>query len=401
MKLTAKTTPAVKLPHGKTDHIEWDGDLAGFGLRLRASGDRVLRTYVAQYRAHGHTRRVRIGAFEKLSTDEARKAAKKVLAQVEIGGDPQAERRARRAQESHTLKSIVAMFLEAKKPIVRPNTFRELTRYLCGPYFRPLHATPIDHVSRRDVAIRVAKIVEQSGSPTARRARAALSAMYVWALGHGLCETNPVVGTIAPEDSKSRDRVLSSTEIAAIWRACGDDAHGRIVKLLLLTGCRRTEICGLRWSEIDESGVLRLPPERTKNGRAHALPLPALALDIIASIPRVVGRDHLFGERSDLGFTQWGAKRDLDAKLGNTAKSWTLHDLRRTAATGMADIGVQPHIIEAVLNHISGHKVGVAGIYNRSSYEREVKAALALWADHVRSIVEGGERKVVPMQRVL
>ena len=101
------------------------------------------------------------------------------------------------------------------------------------------------------------------------------------------------------------------------------------------------------------------------------------------------------GERSDLGFTQWGAKRDLDARLGESVKPWTLHDLRRTAATGMADIGVQPHIIGAALNHISGHKVGVAGIYNRSSYEREVRAALALWSDHVRTIVEGGEHKVV------
>ena len=109
----------------------------------------------------------------------------------------------------------------------------------------------------------------------------------------------------------------------------------------------------------------------------------------------MVGRDQLFGERSDLGFTQWGAKRDLDARLGGQVAEWKLHDLRRTCATGMADIGVQPHIIEAVLNHVSGHKVGVAGIYNRSSYEREVRAALALWADYVRAIAEGGERKVL------
>ena len=109
----------------------------------------------------------------------------------------------------------------------------------------------------------------------------------------------------------------------------------------------------------------------------------------------MVGRDQLFGERSDLGFTQWGAKRDLDARLSESVKPWTLHDLRRTAATGMADIGVQPHIIEAMLNHVSGHKVGVAGIYNRSSYEREVRNALALWSDHIRAIVEDGGRKVL------
>jgi len=101
------------------------------------------------------------------------------------------------------------------------------------------------------------------------------------------------------------------------------------------------------------------------------------------------------GERSDLGFTQWGAKRDLDARLGESVKPWTLHDLRRTAATGMADIGVQPHIIGAALNHISGHKVGMAGIYNRSSYEREVRNALALWSDHIRTIVGDGGRTVL------
>src|SRR5262249_11694482 len=140
---------------------------------------------------------------------------------------------------------------------------------------------------------------------------------------------------------------------------------------------------------------------RAKNGRAHTLPLPSMALEIIRSVPARVGRDHLFGERSDRGFTEWALKKhDLDAKLGESVRPWKLHDLRRTAATGMADIGVQPHIIEAVLNHISGHKVGVAGIYNRSSYEREVKAALALWNDHVRSITaEGGGRKILPLQR--
>jgi len=402
MKLTAKTIASAKLPAGKLDHIEWDDDLPGFGLRLRAGGaDRISKSWVAQYRAHGRTRRMKIGTLEKLAPDEARKAARKVLAKVEIGGDPQAEKAAQRQQAGFTLATVAKDYLAAKAKVVRPNTFRLLNHYLTGPHFKPLHAMPVDQITRRDIAARLTKIIAENGSPTARRARAALSAMYVWALGHGLCEVNPVVGTIAPEDSKPRERVLTNSEITAIWRAGGDDAHGRIVKLLLLTGCRRMEICGLRWSEIDsESGVLHLPPERTKNGRAHTLPLPALALDIIASVPRMVGRDHLFGERSDLGFTQWGAKRDLDAKLGDAVKPWTLHDLRRTAATGMADIGVQPHIIEAVLNHISGHKVGVAGIYNRSSYEREVKAALALWSDHVRALVEGGERKIVPMQRV-
>jgi integrase len=394
MKFTAKTTAALALPAGKSDHIAWDDDLPGFGLRVRISSDRIVKTWTVQYRVHGRSRRMKIGTVEKVSLDQAREAARKILAKIELGGDPQADKIIRRQREVHTLKAIVTLYLEAKQPVVRFNTFRELRRFLTGSHFKPLHATPIEAITRRDVAARLTKITAENGSISARRARATLSAMYVWALGHGLCEINPVVGTIAPENAAPRERVLTDSEIVALWRACGDDAFGKIVKLLLLTGCRRMEICGLRWSEIDME-FLRLPPERTKNKRPHVLPLPQMALDIIATVPRMVGRDHLFGERSDLGFTQWGAKRELDERLGDKVKPWTLHDLRRTAATRMADIGVQPHIIEAALNHVSGHKVGVAGIYNRSNYEREVRAALALWAEHVRALVEGGEKKIV------
>jgi integrase len=122
-------------------------------------------------------------------------------------------------------------------------------------------------------------------------------------------------------------------------------------------------------------------------------------LDIIESTPHCVDRDHLFGARSSHGFSDWGhAKADLDRRLGAAVGAWRIHDLRRTAATRMADLGVAPHIIEAVLNHHSGHRAGVAGIYNRSSYDREVRSALAMWADHVRTPIDGGERKIVPIR---
>jgi hypothetical protein len=107
-------------------------------------------------------------------------------------------------------------------------------------------------------------------------------------------------------------------------------------------------------------------------------------------------RDQLFGTRAAKGFSTWGkSKTSLDQRCG--IANWALHDLRRSVATGMADIGIQPHIIEAILNHVSGHKAGVAGVYNKSRYEREARAALAQWEDHVRALVEGGERKVIPM----
>jgi integrase len=191
--------------------------------------------------------------------------------------------------------------------------------------------------------------------------------------------------------------VLDDSELAAIWRAAGDDAYGKVIKLLILTGCRRQEIGGMRWSELDlEKGSWTLPPERTKNGRAHILRLMPLALKIIQSAPERVARDHLFGSRSSSGLSDWGhAKADLDQRLGATVKPWRLHDLRRTYATRLCDLGVAPHVVEQLLNHASGHKGGVAGIYNRSNYANEVRAALALWADHIATITGNGERKVL------
>jgi integrase len=148
----------------------------------------------------------------------------------------------------------------------------------------------------------------------------------------------------------------------------------------------------MTWSELDhERGTWTILGERTKNHRAHTLALPAAAWSILDTVPR--RGEHLFGRR---GFTNWGVtKVALDERCG--IAPWTLHDLRRTTATRMADLGILPHVIEVVLNHVGSRK-GVVGIYNRSSYEREARAALALWADHVRSIVEGGERKIIPMR---
>jgi len=210
----------------------------------------------------------------------------------------------------------------------------------------------------------------------------------------GIVENNPIVGTIQPKDGKPRERTLSDDELAAIWRACPSNDYGRIVRLLILLGARRAEVGGMRWNELNfESGTWMLPADRSKNGRAHTLPVMPIALDIIKDVPRLASRDLLFGARSDDGFTDWDDQKEaLDERSG--VIGWTLHDIRRSVATKLADIGVQPHVIEQILNHVSGHKAGPAGIYNRSSYEREVLAALALW-DHVRALVEGGERKVL------
>jgi integrase len=397
MKITAKTIAGLELPDDKTDAIFFDQDMPGFGIRLRATGQRVRRSWVAQYRSFGRTRRVLLGSAELLNVEQARAAAKKVLARVTLGHDPQAEKVARRQKDTHSLKGIVADYLAFKQRTVRPRTYGEIVRYLTGHFFKPLHGVPIDQITRKDVAARLTKITVENGSITASRARIALSGFYVWAMGQGLAETNPVIGTTRPQEAKPRERVLGDAELAAIWEACDDSAFGRAVRLLILTGARRAEVGGMRWSELDlAKGTWSLPSERVKNGRQHTLPLTPLALSIIESVPRRVGRDHLFGIRSDSGLSYWHQKAELDQRLA--IKPWVLHDLRRSSATRMCDLGVAPHVVEQILNHQSGHRGGVSGIYNRSSYANEVKAALALWSDHVRAITEGGARKVVAMR---
>jgi integrase len=197
--------------------------------------------------------------------------------------------------------------------------------------------------------------------------------------------------------------VLSPTELATIWAAtAGDDDYSAIVRLLLLTGCRADEIGSLSWAEVFGDKIV-LPGLRTKNGRDHIVPLSGPAQSIIAGRPRMFGGVFVFGRGGkDRGFTGWSScKVLLDARIkaaGVKVKPWTNHDLRRTVATLMAESGVAPHIVEAVLNHVSGHRHGVAGIYNRATYSAEKAAALTLWADKLLEIVEGTRRAVIPLR---
>jgi len=347
---------------------------------------------------------MKIGAFEKLTTDQARTAATRILAQVDLGGDPQDDKSERRRKDAQSFKTVVSEYLAVKEESggMRPHSLQEVRRYLTQGYFATLHPMPIDRIARRDVALRVQAIKRESGAPTADHARSALSAFFTWCLTAGIVDRNPTIGATRPELPPARDRVLSDHELAAVWRESGDGAYGAIIRLLILLAARRAEIGGMQWGEVDlENGTWEVPAARSKNGLRHVLPLPRTAIDIINSVPRRVDRDYLFGSRANVGFTLWSQeKRALDRRLAGQVQPWRLHDLRRSAATKMADIGIAPHLIEEILNHRSGHRVGVVGIYNRSSYEREVRAAMALWDDHIRALIGRGERKVIPMRQV-
>jgi len=269
----------------------------------------------------------------------------------------------------------------------RPRTFTETERHLLV-YCKPLYGLQLAAVDRRAIAARLNEIAAQSGAVTSNRLRASLSAFFAWTLRQGLLDANPVVGTGRAAEV-SRDRVLTDAELKAIWYSLESNDYGAIIKLLMLTGQRAGEIALLRWTEVTE-GEIVLPAERTKNGRLHFVPLSGAAREILNTQYRE-GRTFVFG-RSDSGFSGWSkAKSELDARLRAAEHSlphWTPHDIRRTVATRLADLGVQPHVIEAVLNHVSGHKAGVAGVYNRSLYETEKRAALSLWAEHIMALLK-------------
>jgi integrase len=396
MNLSAKTVAKLTLPDAKTDQTYWDDDLTGFGYRLRRHGGRVRASWIVLYRAQGRVRRITLGDAAVLSAVQARAAARSMLAQIALGNDPLAAKETKRQDAKHTVGAVIGDYLDAKASELRPASLRVTKLYLLdGSYFRDLHPLPITTVTRSTVAPLIRSIERKHSTSTASACRRALSAFFGWAIAEGLLGdgANPVDGTHRPADPQARDRVLDAGELAAVWRACGDDDFGRITRLLILLGSRRQEVGGMRWSELDlDAGTWTLPAERSKNGRSLKLSLPPAALAIIATVERTE-RDHLFGDRAD-GFTSWEyAKAALDERLARSVGPWRLHDIRRTVATRMADIGVLPHVIEACLNHYGGHRKGPAGVYNRSQYESAMESALLRWSEHVCASVEGRQTK--------
>ena len=386
---------SLTLPAGKKEAIAWDWGLngvSGFGVRLRAGGS---RTFVFRYRL-GRQRTIKIGPVGSISLKDARKRASRLALEVQAGKDPARARETAKVEAASTVAILVEQYLDAHKAKWRPTTYVEYRRYL-AKYAKPLHHLPIGAVTQRDVAVLLNAIANERGDPTANRFRASLRAFIQYVIQQGIpLPQGNIASYTARRKEAPRDRVLKEDELRRIWLAAGDDGFGAALRLLILTGQRQMEIGALRWDEIQGDQIV-LPAHRTKNRRAHLVPLSGAARDILDRLNRDIA--HVFGGSADTGFWGWAqAKVRLDARTGPLAH-WTFHDIRRSVATYMAELGVQPHIVEAVLNHVSGHKSGVAGVYNRAAYDKEKRAALSLWAEHITAIVENRAATVVPMRR--
>jgi integrase len=397
MLLNAKNVAALSLPAGKSDHVEFDDRLAGFGVRVREGGS---KTWIVQYRTASGQRRKTLGKVSLIDADKARELAERDLASVTLGADPQAEKAEQRAKEAQTFGSFVASFLSVQKRRQRPRSYVQVEAHLLK-HWAPLHDRSIHAIKKADVAAQLNKIEDDRGPIARNRARTNLSSFYSWAIGEGLADLNPVVGT-RQADETPRERILSDEELRYVWQACDVASdYCSIIKLLLLTGARRDEVGGMVKSELDLAArKWSLPAKRSKNKREHVVHLSDAALDVLEPAMAREGRDGrlvVFGEGAG-GFNGWSrAKVLLDKRIAaaraasgcEPMEEWTVHDLRRSAASGMAKLGVLPHVVDAALNHVSGTIRGVARVYNREPYLPERRQALDLWAAHVAAVVEG------------
>jgi integrase len=420
-------TTVESLTAGERDVYAWDTELRRFGLRLTPPGARI---YLVQYRSPTdlrRTRRVIIGRHgDPWTAETARKAARVILAQVDLGRDPFADREhmresARRAEEAEKLEALAAQErrfeLIAERYIgavlTAKRSGQEAGRHLRRGPIATWEGRQIGTIRRADVADLIASIRERSPA-TARLTYAALRGLFSWCIERELVEVSPCDHVRAPARPPARDRVLADEELRAIWQGADALGHpfGPIIKLMMLTGQREAEVAGMTWDEIDlDASTWTLPKGRTKNGREHAVDLSPQVLAIIRAVPKAglflfparnaPARKHVRPEgeptvRPVAGFS--AAKRILDGDVTRKTKAmlptaklahWRFHDLRRTAATGMAGMGFTPHVVERVLNHASGVTGGLVGVYQRHEYRPERRAALEAWGEHVAAVVEG------------
>jgi integrase len=380
------TDIAIRKLAPRSDRFEvFDAKIPGFAVRVAASG---VKSFVVLYRVKGRLRRMTLGRYPTVSLADARLLADDALNRVAHGGDPQrdkiAERRGTRFRDA--VESFVRLHCERHN---RESTAHETARVLRSRFVARWGSRDVREVGKGDIVALLDGIVNGGHPSAANHALAAIRKFFAWSVERGLVDTSPCAGIRAPAVQKSRDRVLEDRELAAVWRGCAQISYpfGIIVRLLILTAQRRGEVTTMCWSELDlDAATWSIPAAKTKSNRAQVVPVVPPAIVMLKATPRF-GGDFVFpavgnGERSFSGFSK--AKRRLDEISG--VHGWTLHDLRRTAATGLARLSVAPHVVEKILNHTTGTLGGVAGVYNRFGYLPEMRAALEQWAQHVAEL---------------
>lgn len=431
--ITKRTVDAAT--PSERDYFIWDADgrevVKGFGLKVTPSGGKV---YVFQYRIErpgdikrAPAKRYTIGAHGKLTPDQARSQAKALAALVEQGIDPRQRDLDRMSAEDHATRMAVekarldgelAFEIVAEKWLAeyeldhRPTSVGQ-AKVSINKYLLPkLRGKPLPFITKIDLQA-VIDAIPASRKASRQQVFAYTSILFRWALERGDICDNPVPSMAKPKGPKARDRVLADEELASVWLATSKmrEPLGAFYRLLLLTGQRREEVAGVIWSEVDRpTATWIIPAHKAKNGVAHIVPLSS---SVVEELDRLALARQLAAEDAEPDAQRWPkagpvvsikgthpiscfsqAKKLLDAEVTKIRKEagalspWRVHDLRRTLATGLQRLGVRFEVTEAVINHVSGAKSGVAGIYQRHDWRDEKRTALDGWARHVASLVE-------------
>jgi integrase len=381
-KLTQTAVDTMKVSAGKVEDIIADAAAPGLKLRIRREGARV---YIFQRRFAGQHPKITIGDASSWSLEKARQKARELAVKMDNGIDPRVEKAAKIEASKMIFEVVMKDYLEARARDMKPRSFEECKRHL-EKQCAPLHKLAVASIQRATIAGRLRELVKESGRVAADRARSSLSAMFAWAIGEGLCENNPVVGTNKASNDQERERALTDAEVVKVWKAAPDNHYGAIVKLLLLTGQRRDEIGSMRWSEIDRKAkTFTLPAERAKNNRKHVVPLSDLAMEVIDSIDERAGRDLVFGT-GERGYSGWSNSKVALDQVVELKEEWRLHDLRRTFRSGLGQLGVEPHIAEACLNHLPAKLIRT---YDKNKYESQKRQAFDRWSAHIKALLAG------------
>lgn len=390
-KLTTKAVDAAKAAQSRREIA--DDLMRGLYLIVQPSG---AKSWAVRYRVEGRPVKETIGPVSAFGLADARREADRRLKLVALGVDPRdAARQAQQAdaqRRSRTFAAVAAEFIElhAKR---RNRSWRYAESVLQRDAIPHWGERPIDEIRRRDVA-KVIDAIAVKRPYSARHLLANVRKLFNWAVEREIVEVNPAAGIKAPIRIAQRDRVLSDDELVRVWQAADQTGYpfGSYIKLLLLTGCRRNEIAGLRWSDID-GDVIAIPRERVKVGVPHVVPLSRLAQEVLASVPRIEGVSHVFAGRGDVAMS--GFNKRKAALVAAAGVDFALHDLRRTARTGLSRLRVPFEVAERCLGHVQG---GVAAHYDHHAYLAEKRGALEAWARHVESLFRPAAANVVALR---
>lgn len=400
-----KLRPSVEKADCKVKHPV----IAGLAIRFRNGG---VGTYTFYYSIGGRDQTIKIGKVGAVTLEFAESEAKDHAAKVSKSINPVVERVKAIADLSGAMRDLIEPFLQSQRDKGRSTNWIGRQDNYLNIYFAALHSMPIKMIDRPTVARELEKIKAQCGKIAMTNARATLSKFFSWAISQGHCDHHPVSGT-EKIISVPRERVLVPKELAIIWREAGDDEHGRIVKLIMLTAARRNQIGRLRRHELNEKDALitlggqigireakRLAKlgetqheSLSKNRKTFLIPLSRQALTILAQHPNRPNSAYVFGNgKGEGGYSGWSkSMAELKERIGDRVKAdWGLHDIRRSFETlGQDLLKIAPHISDACINHKpSSVKSGTRKHYNFATYLDERIVAMQAWGDYLESLVK-------------